>query len=408
MYEAMDPEYREVPPENPTEDPSYYGTGRPPKAPRSHMPMTLLLLGLLLLANTAALFSFVRLQRQQQRNDDEPVQPTNAVLSDAPNSQNGADAPTVDSGTFLTIQKAGSETLAPAAIYEKAAPSIAVVSSDSGGGTALVLTSDGYLLTNANTVEYSRSLTVTLSDGTSYAAEQIGTDDVTDLAVLKIDATGLTAAKFGDSDALCTGEEVAAVSNPFGSDFSPSITTGYITSADTTLSLGGRELGVWQTNATLNTTGAGGPLFNRSGQVVGYNISHISGYVSYSTVEELGFALPIRTVDMLISDLIEYGYVRGRVDLGVTVETLDTSQRRYWNLPEGVIIRSIMTSSSAFAAGVRSGDVLISLGGMTVSDELTYQTALNRCRVGQTVQIIIYRNGQQYAANITLDQHLSE
>lgn len=406
MYEAMDPEFREMPPEVPAEDPSYYGTGRQPRAPRSHMPLTLLLLTILLLANTTALLLVSRLQQRRQTSD-ETRQPTDALLSaNAPDRNGEADAPVVDSGSFLTLKKAGDDSLSLSEIYEKALPSLAVVTTDSGGGTALILTADGYLLTNAETVKNARSLTATLSDGAQYEAQTIGTDEVTDLAVLKIDATGLTAAEFADSDSVRTGDTVAAVSNPLGGEFGSSISTGYISSADTTLSIGGRELGVLQTNASLNATGAGGPLYNRSGQVVGFNIAHISGYVSYSTVPELGFALPIRTADILISDLIEYGYVRGRVDLGVTVEAVDPSQQRYWNLPEGVIIRSITTDSNAFAVGIRSGDVIMSLGGVVIRNEESYQTALNRCRVGQSVEIIIYRNGQKYSANVVLGQYM--
>lgn len=406
MYDAMDPEFREMPPECAEETPFYYGTGRRPKAPSSHMPLTLLLLCLLLAAN--AVTALVLLRLHEQRTQDGAPKATDAVLSDTPSGERESPSPTVDTDGILPIKKAQNKELSLSEIYEKATPSLAVVSTEHGGGTAVILTSDGYLLTNADTLTDARTFTVTLSDGASYAAQPVGTDKVSDLAVLKIEAKKLTAAEFGDSDSLRAGQEVAAVSNPFGADFSPSITAGSLASVDSSISLGGRDLGVLQTDAALNAAGAGGPLYNRSGQLVGFNVSHISDYASYSTVSELGFALPIRTVDALISDLITYGYIRGRADLGMEVESLDPAQRRYWNLPEGVIVSSILRTSGAYIAGVRPGDVLISLGGMTISDESSYRAALNRREVGQSVEIIIYRGGQQYSAKITLGEANAE
>ena len=228
---------------------------------------------------------------------------------------------------------------------------------DGNGGTAIVMTADGYLITNAHTVSGAESITVQLSDGTEYAAALSGMDESSDLAVLKIEPeTALQPAEFGDSAGAAAGDTVYVFSHPFGAAFdNATMTDGSIAAVQSGVRIGAETLNVFQTDAAPDSGSAGGPLVNEAGQVIGICIDHVGSYVSYQTVPELGFAIPISEAKTILDDLIVNGYVSGRVSLGLTVSEIPETYRRFWGLPSGVVIESVTAGSNAYYAGPARG-----------------------------------------------------
>ena len=272
------------------------------------------------------------------------------------------------------------------------------------GGTAIVMTADGYLITNAHTVSGAESITVQLSDGMEYAAALSGMDESSDLAVLKIEPeTALQPAEFGDSAGAAAGDTVYVFSHPFGAAFdNATMTDGSIAAVQSGVRIGAETLNVFQTDAAPDSGSAGGPLVNEAGQVIGICIDHVGSYVSYQTVPELGFAIPISEAKTILDDLIVNGYVSGRVSLGLTVSEIPETYRRFWGLPSGVVIESVTAGSNAYYAGLHAGDVICQLGDSAVTNLNDYRSILSACHVGEELRVYIYRDGRQYYTDVTL------
>lgn len=206
----------------------------------------------------------------------------------------------------LQISAEDTQTRSAGEIYTALRPSLALVDADGNGGTAIVMTADGYLITNAHTVSGAESITVQLSDGTEYAAALSGMDESSDLAVLKIEPeTALQPAEFGDSAGAAAGDTVYMFCHPFGAAFdNATMTDGSIAAVQSGVRIGAETLNVFQTDAAPDSGSAGGPLVNEAGQVIGICIDHVGSYVSYQTVPELGFAIPISEAKTILDDLI--------------------------------------------------------------------------------------------------------
>lgn len=270
-------------------------------------------------------------------------------------------------------------------------------------GSGIVATSDGYIITNAHVVSDASSLKVILSNGKKYVAKLIGSDSVTDLAVIKIDATGLTAAEFGSSSDLQVADTVMAVGNPGGMEFNSSVTIGHvsalnreITSSDT-----GYTMKCIQTDAAINPGNSGGALVNSYGQVVGINSSKIvaTGY------EGLGFAIPINYAQPIISDLKQYGYVKDRAVLGITGQYIDSMTSRFYGLPAGMYV-NMVTSSAVTSSGIKKGDVITKIDGSDVSNENSITTVVMNKKPGETVTLNVIRSltGESFTAKVKLSQ----
>ncbi|MCI1955080.1 MAG: trypsin-like peptidase domain-containing protein [Oscillospiraceae bacterium] len=270
-------------------------------------------------------------------------------------------------------------------------------------GSGIIATSDGYIITNAHVVSGSSALKVVLSTGKTYQAKLIGSDSITDLALIKIDATGLTAAEFGSSDDLQVADAVLAIGNPGGMEFNSSVTVGYIsalnreiTSSDT-----GYTMKCIQTDAAINPGNSGGALVNMKGQVVGVNSSKIvaTGY------EGLGFAIPINTVQPIISELKQYGYVKDRAVLGVSGQYIDSMTARFYGLSSGLYIGSV-SSSYVSAAGIQKGDVITKIDNKSVTSRNTITSAIASKKPGDTVTLTVSRSssGQTFTASVKLSQ----
>lgn len=316
-------------------------------------------------------------------------------------SGNGTAELKINEGTENTV-------LSSQEIYEKINPSIAVVmawkAERTDSAAAVVMTADGYLITNAHTVAEAQELQVQLQGGTTETAALVGIDHASDLAVLKIETEPLTPAEFGSSDALRVGDELLAVSAPFGGGMACTMTRGMLSSISQGVVISGKETCVLQTNATLDSDAAGGPLLNQSGQVVAIGVTQVGEYVSYQTVPNLGFALPVREVQEIVNELIANGYVSGRPSLGIEVSEIPEPQRLFLNLPQGLMIDTVYMGSSAYSAGLQATDFLIQIGDTEVTDLESYQRALNSYCAGDVVRVYIYRGSEILYADAVLDE----
>ncbi len=270
-----------------------------------------------------------------------------------------------------------------------------------GAGSGVILTTDGYIVTNNHVIDGASKITVTLKDGTSYPATLVGTDSQGDIAVVKIDATGLQPAVIGDSSELQVGDLAVAIGNPLG-QLGGTVTDGIISALDREIDLDGKTMTLLQTNAAINPGNSGGGLFNDKGELIGIVVAKSSG----SGIEGLGFAIPINTAKDLIDQIMQYGYVKGRIDLGMTTVDVSNAQiaMMYRLSSTGVYIDEVTEGSNAEAAGFRSGDLILSFNGEDISTGEDLEKAIQDCKVGDTVEIIISRNGQKYSGKLTLEE----
>ena len=266
----------------------------------------------------------------------------------------------------------------------------------------MVLTADGFLVTNAHVVEGAAQISVLLSDGRQLDAMTVGTDRVSDLAALRVDAQDLTPAVFGDSELAQVGDAVVAIGDPLGIELRGTMTDGIISAINRDVEVEGRVMSLLQTNAALNSGNSGGPLINMLGQVIGINTMKIGDYVSAGGVEGLGFAIPSATVKTVVDQLISQGYVSGRPTLGITGESLSSFYQHYYLLPAGLYITHVAPDSPAALAGIQEGDILLSLDDTAITSQDTLERVLFAHQVGDSVTVTVYRAGQQGTAKLTL------
>ena len=268
-------------------------------------------------------------------------------------------------------------------------------------GSGIIATSDGYIITNAHVVDGADSLKVITSDGKTYEAELIGSDSMTDLAVIKVDAEGLTAAEFGSSSDLVVADPVIAIGNPGG--LQSSVTVGYVsalnrpvTSSDT-----GYTMNCIQTDAAINPGNSGGALVNMYGQVIGINSSKIvaTGY------EGLGFAIPIDDALPIIRNLKDYGYVKDRAMLGISGQYLDSWTANFYGLPSGMYVAEV-NNESVSDAGVQQGDVITKIDGEEITSANTISNYIAKKKPGDEVTLTITRGltNKTFTCKVTLTE----
>lgn len=268
-------------------------------------------------------------------------------------------------------------------------------------GSGIIATSDGYIITNAHVVDGADSLKVITSDGKTYEAELIGSDSMTDLAVIKVDAEGLTAAEFGSSSDLVVADPVIAIGNPGG--LQSSVTVGYVsalnrpvTSSDT-----GYTMNCIQTDAAINPGNSGGALVNMYGQVIGINSSKIvaTGY------EGLGFAIPIDDALPIISNLKDYGYVKDRAMLGISGQYLDSWTANFYGLPSGMYVAEV-NNESVSDAGVQQGDVITKIDDEEITSANTISNYIAKKKPGDEVTLTITRGltNKTFTCKVTLTE----
>ena len=305
--------------------------------------------------------------------------------------------------------------LSPAQVYASNVNSVVGISSTvqansfygtstgTATGSGFILTEDGYVVTNCHVIDGATAVSVTTHDGTEYPAEIIGSDATNDVAVLKVEATGLQAVTLGSSDSLITGDMVVAIGNPLGT-LSATQTVGYVSGKDRDVTTDGSIISMIQTDAAINSGNSGGPLFNTNGEVVGITTAKYSGTTgSGASIEGIGFAIPIDDVKGIISDLIDYGYVTGAY-LGVIVQDTDSASASAFGLPTGAYVTKVEPGSAAANAGIQAKDMIIQLGDTKITGITTLTRALRNFKAGDTTTITIIRSGNQMELTITLDE----
>jgi len=278
------------------------------------------------------------------------------------------------------------------------------VSETASSGTGFVLSADGYILSNYHVVEGAKKLTVITYMGDEYEARLVGYDQMNDVAVLKVEATGLDAVTIGSSDDLIVGDQVVAIGNPLG-ELTSSLTVGYISAKDRTINTDGSLINMMQTDAAINPGNSGGPLFNMKGEVIGITTAKYSGSTgSGASIEGIGFAIPIADAIAMTEDLIAHGYLTNQAYLGVTVRDVGSDISSMYSLPLGSYVQSVTPGSCAETAGLQPKDIIIAVGGYTVEGNSTLQNALRKFRAGDTTSITVFRAGAQVELTITFDE----
>ena len=290
-------------------------------------------------------------------------------------------------------------------IYNKCIGSVVSItaSAQSGksSGTGIVLSADGYLITNHHVIENAQVIAVQTSDDRQFQASIIGSDEASDLAVLKVDATDLQPAEFGDSGKLAVGDRVVAIGDPLGAQLRGTMTSGIVSAINRDLEVNDRTMTLIQTDAALNNGNSGGPLINCYGQVIGINTMKLRSYYS-TTAEGLGFAIPMAVAKPILEELMENGYVAGRPAIGISYDTLPLAFRIYYNLPEGVYISAVYDGSDAQAKGVAAGDIITAVNGTRVTSIDELNRVKNQFTAGDSITLTLYNGGSYRDVEVTL------
>ena len=309
-------------------------------------------------------------------------------------------------GVVLEVETDHGPELTAQEIYQRVNPSVVTVLAQLDGsvsvGTGVIFRSDGYILTNHHVLAGGRDCSITLDTGQSYEARYVAGDERNDLAVLKVELTGLPAATFGDSDQLAVGDRVYAIGNPLGVELRGTLTDGIVSAINRDVWVDGRTMNLIQTNAALNSGNSGGPLINACGQVVGINTIKMSS--SYSNIEGLGFAIPSASIRRLVNDLLTYGEVQPEPTFGVTVNQLGT-----WLEEDlrGIQVIDVTAGSAADLAGIRTGDFILSAAGTPVNSSQDLLRVRRGLYVGDQVTMEIWRDGQRLEVTLELNDAAS-
>lgn len=271
-------------------------------------------------------------------------------------------------------------------------------------GSGFVISEDGYIMTNYHVIEYAAvygyELTVIFEYGESYVAEIVGYEIDNDIAILKIDATGLNAVTFGDSSSMRVGESVFAIGNPLG-ELTNTMTPGIISALDRDITTeSNTTISMFQISAAVNSGNSGGPVYNQYGEVIGV----VTAKYSDTGIEGLGFAIPINDAYDIAAEIITNGYVTGKAYLGITVQDVTESASQYYGFPAGAYVYSMEQGGAAANAGVKTGDVITALDDTDVTSRDTLKSALKEYTAGDSAKITVYRSGEYFTYSIVFDE----
>ena len=270
-----------------------------------------------------------------------------------------------------------------------------------GSGSGIIISSDGYVVTNNHVIENAKSMTVTLNTGEEYSATLVGTDAKTDLAVLKISANDLTVAPLGDSSVCNAGELAVAIGNPLGQELAGTVTVGVISAVNRTIQADdGTNMVLLQTDAAINPGNSGGALVNGYGEVIGINTMKFSG----NGVEGIGFAIPINTAKPIIADLIANGYVKGRPLIGLSLREISPELAAVNDMPAGLYVADVSKGGAAEKAGIRKGDIIVAVQDKIVESAKEVNEIRDKYAAGDTIKIEVSRDGQKMQFNVILQE----
>jgi len=303
---------------------------------------------------------------------------------------------------FSVLVTSSGENMSIADIYDKVSPSVVRIvtkltipgifgqQEGEGSGSGVIISDDGYIMTNNHVIEDAESIKVTLNNEKEYEAVLVGNDQLTDLAVIKISETGLPAAELGNSDNIRPGELAVAIGNPIGEELSGSLTVGVISGKSRKINVQGRSMKVIQTDAAINPGNSGGALVDSYGKVIGINTVK----VSLTSVEGIGFAIPINEAIPIINSLVDNGKVVGRTYIGITGEST----------PYGVIVKTVSDDSPADKAGIKTDDLIVKVNGKTVKSVQEINEIKYELKVGDTITLTLYKDGGLVDTNVVLEE----
>ena len=326
------------------------------------------------------------------------------------------------SGT-TTVAKNQTETMTAAQIYDHATKQVVGIQSNitymnffgqttqaALSGTGFFISDDGYILTNNHVISEASSsgskINVLTYDGTTYSATVVGTDSSNDLAVLKIDASDCVPVTFGSSSDMSVGDTVYAVGNPMG-ELQFTMTSGMVSALDrdVTTEESGGSINMFQMDAAINSGNSGGPVYNANGEVIGVATAKYSSSGSDATVEGLGFAIPSDDAKKISNDLMTNGYVTGKAKMGVSIDqNYSSTVAQYYDMPEGAYVKYVETGSAAEKAGIQPGDIITKCGDKTIEGYEDLTNAIKSYSAGDTVEITVYRSGNESTLSITFDE----
>lgn len=320
--------------------------------------------------------------------------------------ENGSTSPTLSTGATISD------------IAKKVAPSVVEITTEvaqsggfmsqyitEGAGSGVIVSKDGYIVTNNHVIEDAKKITVILNDGKSYSATLVGTDTLTDIAVIKIDAADLTPAVYGSSDALKVGDFALAVGNPLG-ELGGTVTNGIISALEREVVIDSVTMTLLQTNAAINPGNSGGGLFNASGELIGVVNAKAAG----SDIEGLGFAIPIDIAKPVIQDILNYGYVTGRVQAGIQIlDVLDYQTAFQYRVNKlGPYIYTVFDGSDAEKAGLKQGDLITHINGNLVYESTDIIAFISDSEVGDTLVFTVEREGKELEIPLTFTEYKPE
>ncbi|MDD6189561.1 MAG: S1C family serine protease [Clostridiales bacterium] len=313
--------------------------------------------------------------------------------------------PGTEGGHVLTVNDKydEKEALSFKSIYRKCAPSVVSISVSNADftkfvlGSGIIMSEDGYIVTNTHIVNNAGYINVKLYGGGEYPAYLVGADDASGIAVIKIETENLLPAEFGDSKDIEVGESVVSIGNPVEGSFS--MTDGVISSLCGKIKYGGYRVTVFQTSAQSGSGSSGGPVINEFGQVVGIiNTDMAANY----DLENLSFAVPISDAKPIVDELLAHGYVAGRPALGLQLIDIPLSASAYYGMPVGVFVEKVYTNSDAYAQGIARGDIIVSINGVNISSTDELNEVKNELEVGDTVVLGVYRKRELYSVEVVL------
>ncbi len=275
----------------------------------------------------------------------------------------------------------------------------------SGAGSGVIIDSKGYIVTNHHVINGARKISVTLRSGKSYDAQLVGSDAGEDLALLKIEGENLTAAVMGDSDNLKVGQRTIAIGNPLG-QLGGTVTEGIISALDRDVVVDGQTMNLLQTDTAINPGNSGGGMFDGNGNLIGIVVAKSSG----SEVEGLGFAIPINDAIDILSDLMDYGYVRGRIAIGMEFIDVNSDQLAWmYGLSDtGCYVYSVSKNSNAEQAGFKSGDLILKVDGKDVKTSEEIENILEEKNVGDKVEFNLQRGGNKGTVTLELEEYVPD
>lgn len=320
------------------------------------------------------------------------------------------------SGTSGALPAADGSAMTPAQLYQSNVDSVVAISctmqttaygqsvEGMSSGSGFILTEDGYVVTNYHVVQNASNITVTTHTGDEYDATVKGYDATNDVAVLKVEAEGLSAATIGSSGNLSIGDMVVAIGNPLGR-LAATETVGYVSGINREVTTDNTVISMLQTDAAINPGNSGGPLFNMYGEVIGITTAKYSGTTnSGASIEGIGFAIPIDDVMGIISDLIDYGYVTGAY-MGITVKDNDKEAAAQFGLPtDGAYVVDVTPGSSADKAGIQSKDLITAVDDHKITTRTDLTRTLRNYKAGDTAEITVVRSGRELTLTITFDE----